>query len=301
MNYGATQNAVCFEDLKTAALYFDSVIPVAFSSMHGRGEGNDVLFKLPEDIPGEALVHLLFGLSPTGSAEKWALLGRYIDSWDAFIKAVGPSRARYPTDYEDVKRAYLNNVALSEKTTVRDEFQKLAVALGKQYSTVLLPSEKHVDDSSPYACLALGNVPLVDPARLSWDQVLEVRKDSAARSALRNLRLFFSTNYEGKPPSFIADDLARRLDEYSNTRKRLGFEAITGSISALIDSKSIQSAAALGTATALAGGPLLGVTSAALLEVSGAALEFAKKRFAIRDFEKNHSLAYLIQVKELGR
>lgn len=301
MNYGATHNAVCFEDLKTAALYFDSVIPVAFSSMHGRGEGKDVLFKLPEDIPGEVLVHLLFGVFPTSSAEKWTLLGRYIDSWDAFIKALRPARAKYPNNYEDVKLAYLRNAALGEQATVRDEFQNLAAALGKQYSTVLVPAAIEIEDSSTYACLVLGDVPLVDAARLSWEQVLELRKDPEARAPLRNLRLFFFTNYEGKPPSFVADDLARRLDEYSSTRKRLGFEAVIGSISALIDAKAVQSAMAMGIAAGLAGGPLIGVTSAALLEVSGAVLEFTKKRFAIKDFEQNHSLAYLIQVKELGR
>ncbi len=115
---------------------------------------------------------------------------------------------------------------------------------------------------------------------------------------LRNLRLFFFSNYEGKPAAFVADDLARRLDEYESTRKQMRFESITGSIAALIDAKSVQGAAAMGIAAGLAGGPLVGVTSAALVEVSGALLEFAKKQFAIKEFEKNHSLAYLIQARD---
>lgn len=301
MTYAATQNAVCFEDLKTAALYFDSVMPISFSSMLGRGEGNDVLFKLPEEIPGEVLVHLLFGVTPTTQSEKWTLLGRYIDSWDAFIKAIAPARARFPNSYDDVKSAYLRNASVGEQLTVRGEFQKLANALGKKYSTVLLPSGNETEDAGVYGCLALANVPLVDVSRISWEQVLELRKDPVARMALRNLRLFFFTNYEGKPPAFIADDLARRLDDYASTRKRMGFEVVTGSISALIDAKGVQTAAALGIAAGLAGGPLVGLTSAALLEVSGAVLEFAKRRFAVTEFEKNHSLAYLIRVKEIGR
>lgn len=72
----STQNAVCFESLKSAALYFDSVIPVAFHSLQGRGEGVDVMLKLPEEIPGEALVHLVFGVTPTSNREKWTLLGK---------------------------------------------------------------------------------------------------------------------------------------------------------------------------------------------------------------------------------
>lgn len=100
------------------------------------------------------------------------------------------------------------------------------------------------------ACLVLSNIPLVDTTRMSWEQVLDLRKDPEARAALRNLRLFFYSNYDGKPSSFVADDLARRLDEYSSTRKRMGFESITGSISALIEAKSVQSAAAMGIAAA---------------------------------------------------
>lgn len=301
MTYAATQNAVCFEQLKTAALYFDSVIPISFNSMHGRGAGKDVLFKLPEDIPGEVLVHLLFAVVPGSSSEKWTLLGRYIDSWDAFIKAIAPARARFPNSYDDVKAAYLQDAAVGGHSTVRNEFNNLARALGKQYATVLVPSAPDADLGGAYSSLVLSGVPLVDATRMSWEQVLDLRKDPEARSALRNLRLFFFSNYEGKPAAFVTDDLARRLDEYESTRKRMGFESVTGSIAALIDAKSVQSAAAMGIAAALAGGPLVGVTSAALVEVSGALLEFAKKRFAIKDFEKNHSLAYLIQARDAAR
>lgn len=297
MTYVATQNAVCFENLKEAALYFDSVIPISFSSMQGRGVGKDVLFRLPDEIPGEVLVNLLFGVTPGSQAEKWTLLGKYLDSWDAFIKAIAPARDKFANSYEDVKRAYLANAKLDGQSSVREEFKKFSAALGKQYSTVLLPDETSEEGPSAYSALVLAGIPLVDTASLTWDQVLELRRDERSRASLRNLRLFFYTNYERKPTAFIADDLARRLDEYETTRKRLGFETVTGSISALIDAKSIQSAAAMGIAAAFVGGPVAGLTSAALFEISGMALELAKKRFAVREFEKNHELAYLIEAR----
>lgn len=239
MPYTPTQNALCFDELKTAALYFDSVIPVNFRSMHGRGAGKDILFKLPEDIPGEVLVHLLFGVTPKSRSEKWTLLGRYIDSWDEFIKAISPARATFSNDYDDVKKAYLLDAAVGEQSSVRKEFERLARALGRRYSTVLLPSSPEPDAEGSYASLVLTGVPLVDTARMTWEQVLELRQDTDARAALRNLRLFFFTNYQGKPAAFIADDLARRIDEYKTIRKRMGFETITSSISALIDAKSV--------------------------------------------------------------
>jgi hypothetical protein len=298
MTYPANQNAVCFEDLKTAALYFDSVIPVSFSSMHGRGEGNDVLFQLPEDVPGEVLVHLLFGVTPTSSSEKWTYLGKYIDSWDAFIKAIHPARKRFANNYEDVKEIYLNDASLGSQSSVREEFRKLSKALGKSYATVVLPQNEPSPDDAPYAALALSGIPLVDTSSASWEQILELRKDPDARAKLRNLRLFFHGNYQGKPAAFVVDDLGRRLDEYTATRKRLGFESVTGCISSLLDAKSVQAAAATGIAAAFVGGPLAAVSSAVFVELGSVALEFSRKSFAIREFEKGHDLAYVIEAQK---
>lgn len=298
MTYAASQNAICFEDLKTAALYFDSVIPVAFSSMQGRGEGNDVLFRLPDEIPGEVLVNLIFGVSPSSSAEKWTHLGRYLDTWDAFSKAIHPARDRFSNNYEDVKRIYLSDAPVGDGSTIRQEFKKLSAALGKSYSTVLLPSEDNTAEETPYAVLAISGVPLVDASKASWEQIVELRKDTDARGKLRNLRLFLHGTYQGKPKEFVTDDLGRRIEEYNSARKRLGFEAVTGTISSLLDAKSLRAATATGIAAAFAAGPLTGIGSAVLVELGGMALEFSKKRFAIKQFENSHELAYLIRAKK---
>jgi hypothetical protein len=266
--------------------------------MQGRGEGNDVLFKLPEEVPGEVLVHLLFGVTPTSSAEKWTYLGKYIDSWDAFIKAIHPARKRFANNYEDVKEIYLNDASLGNQSSVREEFKKLSKALGKSYATVVLPYDEPSPDNTPYAALALSGVPLVDTSSASWEQILELRKDPNARANLRNLRLFFHSNYQGKPAAFVVDDLGRRLDEYTATRKRLGFESVTGCISSLLDAKSVQAAAATGIAAAFVGGPLAALSSAVFVELGSVALEFSRKRFAIREFENGHDLAYVIEAQK---
>ncbi len=225
-------------------------------------------------------------------------LGKYIDSWDAFIKAIQPVRKSLSNNYDDVKEIYLNDVSLGNQYSVRDEFSKLAKALGKSYTTVILPSEEPLPGTTPYAALGLSGVPLVDASKASWEQILELRKDPEARSKLRNLRLFFHNNYQGMPTSFVIDDLGRRLDEYSATRKRLGFESTNGCISSLLDAKSLQAAAATSIAAAFFGGPIASLGTAVLVELGGVALEFSRKRYAIREFEKTHDLAYLIEIKE---
>lgn len=302
MNYASSHSAVCFEDLKTAALYFDSVIPVSFRSLQGMGEGNDVLLKLPEDIPGEALVNLLFSNDAcNNSRDKWTYIGRYIDAWDGFIKAIHPARTQHVNsefdDYGDVKRLYLDDAPLDANSSVRKEFKKLAQKLGKSYSTVLLPADQNDAGGAPYGALVLSGLALVDASKASWEQIIEFRKDVDSCRKLRNLRLFFQNSYQGKTSSYVVDDLSRRIDEYDSARKRMGFEAVTGSISALLDAKSLQAAAAAGIAASFVGGPLTGISSAVFVEIGNMALTFAKQRFSIKNFENSHDLAYLIKIK----
>jgi hypothetical protein len=302
MTYASSQNAVCFDDLKSAALYFDSVIPISFRSMHGRGKDKDVLFKLPEDIPGEALLNLLFNnITYKNSGERWTHLGRYIDAWDDFMKKIDPARAKHINseydDYGDVKKLYLDDVTLGANSSVRQEFKNFARKLGKPYSTVLLPTDHNGAEGAPYGALVLSGLSLVDTSKASWEQIIEFRKDIDARNKLRNLRLFFHNTYEGKASSYVVDDLARRIDEYDIARKRMGFEAVTGTISALLDAKSLQAAAATGIAATFIGGPLTGISSAVFVELGNMALTFARQRFSMKDFENSHDLAYLIEVK----
>jgi hypothetical protein len=186
-----------------------------------QGAGAEVVAQtcLPKTkLAGEVLVHLLFGVTPTSSSEKWTYLGKYIDSWDAFIKAIHSARKRFANNYEDVKEIYLNDASLGSQSSVREEFRKLSKSLGKSYATVVLPQDEPSPDDAPYAALALSGIPLVDTSSASWEQILELRKDPDARAKLRNLRLFFHNNYQGKPATFVVDDLGRRLDEYTATQ-----------------------------------------------------------------------------------
>lgn len=296
--YPECQNAICFDNLKTAALYFDSVIPVAFNSLQGRGEGVDVLFEVPEAIPGDVLLQLIFNVTTRCADEKWNYWGKYISSWTRFTSAINPARNQFSRNYEDVKQIYLEDSLIGRGSSVRQEFKKFARELGKTYSTVLLPQPHANVGSNPYSTLVLSGVPLIDTARASWEQILELRKDSDSRRKLRNLRLFFHGNYAEKSVEYISDDLARRLDDYSSVRKRLGFEATVGSISALLDSKNLQGAAAAGIVSAVIGGPIGAISAAVLVELGGMALEFSKKCFEIREFENAHELAYLIHAKK---
>jgi len=112
------------------------------------------------------------------------------------------------------------------------------------------------------------------------------------------LRLFFYENYAGKSPSFVTDDLLKRLDDYEAARKKHGFEAVTGSLSAILSATNLTSAIGAGLAAALFGGPSVGVGTAAIVEAGSFAIELSKRAYAVRDYEKGHEFAYLIDAKK---
>jgi hypothetical protein len=125
------------------------------------------------------------------------------------------------------------------------------------------------------------------------DQIVEVRTSDEALAKLRNLRLFFETNYSGKPRSFIEDDLGKRLDDYANAVKDFGFETIVSSLTLVANSKSLASFGAAPLAALLLGEP--SIASASLVagvstEVAKMSLELSSRRHGFNELRRDHEL-----------
>ncbi len=299
MQYSNIHNVICFAGLKHAALYFDRVLPVSFRKLTASEKGWE--YHIPEPIPEPAFSHVVFGEDRPTGINSCRNLAVFLEEWDRFSKAIGPSRPRPPIsstvdDYSDVKEMYLQNVVLDDGRSVRHLFHEFANDLGIEYASVLL-DKATTSEGFEYASLTLLNLPMIDAESAEWEQILELRKNSEARSKLRRLRLFLQTNYEGKPISYVEDDLLSRIEEYDSARRSLGFNAMTSSLGQLLNFKSIHAAAAAGLAATLFGGPAVGISTAAVIEFGEFTLELARHRHSIREFEKGHQLAYLIDVK----
>lgn len=146
--------------------------------------------------------------------------------------------------------------------------------------------------------MTLLRLPWIDADAASWEQIIEFRQDIESARKLRRLRLFFYENYAGKSSAFIGDDLLKRLDDYEAVRKKHGFEALTGSLSSILKSSNLVSAVGAGLAAALFGGPVLGVGTTAAVEVGNFSIELSRKLFTVREYEKGHEFAYLIDAKK---
>lgn len=93
---------------------------------------------------------------------------------------------------------------------------------------------------------ALTNLELVDTSKLSWEQLFELRQDSDAMKKLRNLKLFMTTEYEGRENNidFVRDDLARRIDEYRGVTESWSLDTERQTLSMLLSNVGLPALAA---------------------------------------------------------
>jgi hypothetical protein len=295
------RTVVCFREVKQAALYFDRVLPIAFRSM--AGTGNDIVTDFPEPVPSRSLVNIVFDKLPQTDAERYSELGRIVDTWGSFANRIHGYRktcveSSAVDDYEDLHRAYLEDVRDKDDVPIRAHFREFATKLAVGPLSVLLPTGQGSTEAlneDPIATLA--GLSLVDVENASWEQIVELRTDLDARRKLQRLRAFLTEKYSGKSRAYLEDDLASRIDDYERASQKHGFDLVSGSISVLLDAQNIQAAAAAGIASSLLGGPWVAVSAAAFVEVGKFAIEFAKRRRTMVDWQASHELAYLIETK----
>lgn len=293
MTYQSKSNVISLGDSKQAALYFDRVVIVDPAEQMG-------VMGLPGQL-SEGAYKLLFG-----EADSEQDLLRYNYAFQEYRKSLslpGMSFSRIGnTDYfesntrKKLLDGYLNNETTDNGTNIREALANFAGQMGIDVYSVLLPS--HYRDSNQASdddmSLTLANIPLIDTSKASWEQIFELRKDTRALGKLRKLKMFLQDNYEGKGKDYIEDDLAMRLDKYSDVCSDHGLETSLSLLSMVLDARRLQTAIAGGVAATLLGSPLVGLSAAVSIELGQVVLEVAKKKHSFTRLKRDHELGYII-------
>ena len=273
------------ESPKTAALYFDYVVPMA----------------IYQDLPPE--IEVLRKILPKpllDNREGKDVAADYLNVLEGNVLVMVPRLF----GFDPYDTGFINNpgyqLAIEEYWRQAREF---LVARDLVDSPMLLPGvdtpamgEKRED-----ILLTLAHIPQVDVTHTSWDQILEFRRDKNSVKKLRKLRLFFRENYSGKDHEFIADDLAVRLDDYENTTKDWGFETFRSTLSMLLSSKTLASSGSAALVSILFGVPNVAAAvgiAGALAELGKISLHIAKHRYGLNTLRRDHALSYIIDAKE---
>jgi hypothetical protein len=159
----------------------------------------------------------------------------------------------------------------------------------KQYETANYPVVVNV----------LENLKVVDEHRLTWEQVLEFRKDVKAKRTFRRLVHWLDAEMVGKPLPFIEDEIAQRLEGYEWAVKKHGLETLIGSLSAALDSKILLTGAGALAAGHTIGQDWIGMLTGASIVVGNCAVHFAREVLDIEQTKRSHpEIHFVHEVKK---
>jgi hypothetical protein len=140
--------------------------------------------------------------------------------------------------------------------------------------------------------LCLDFIPVPLEYNLSWEQVLQFRKDKDAREKLLRLRRLANVTLSGYTHSKAMDEIAKRVDEYEWALKKHGIETVVGGIT------SVLSFAAGPTAVQLLSGNLYAAVAAGVT-VGSAVLVWVKDRLIEQSSIQRSEVAYIYEVRKL--
>lgn len=150
----------------------------------------------------------------------------------------------------------------------------------------------------------LRNLEVVSESDLTWEQVREFRSDLKNRERYRRLVHWFDKEMAGKTLPFIQDELALRLSDYERALKKHGVVTITGTLSAILDWKSVASgSAAAGAVSLLSGDSSLAAVAGLAISVGKTAVSVVESRLRLDDLRcgPGSEVAFAYEVRKLQK
>lgn len=237
--------AICHSDLKQSALYFDVVCPSSESLWCEIAGLHD-----EQTIGCDLLMTSLLGRQPR------------IDRRSFFA-----SQPLSETHHYVAQSLGLSMIEILHESHVEKRYKDAIYITGEQSS-----GSEFEERLSP--SLILTSMKLVDVDRLQWDQIVALRKDQQAISALNDLKNLIISDYSDKPFSFIEDQLAKRIERHEAVIRKWGMNTLETSLELMLSHKN--TAALAGFASTVFGVPF---SSAVVL---GASATLANVGFHLR-------------------
>jgi hypothetical protein len=302
----------CFDfDAKQAALYVDYVVPF-FPEVRvdnrSKGSKVSVQYALPNVLPpflasdarseleslrGDHAIALLIDLC-VQALRLPDLEGTEWDALEGFFRRSsiykGPRRRRHNgktgQEFFEAATDYCRRYHLSS------------------YPAILPNSDMPIlnEDTSQAVAITLTGLRLIDVANLSWDHIVEFRRDERSRSAFRRLLQFFSESYAGKPSERIQEDLLMRLEAFNDVVDDWHFETIDTSLSLVLNSKILAASSVVSLASFCFNATPEAVLAGAIgagVEFANLALHLRRRAYALHTMRRDHPLSYLISASVL--
>jgi hypothetical protein len=147
---------------------------------------------------------------------------------------------------------------------------------------------------------SLSNLEIVDEGKLDWEQVIEFRHDRVIQNKYRHLIHWLDKDMVDKEPSFIEDEIAKRLDDYRWALKKHGIQTVLGSLSTILDNRTLLASAASAAALTWVGQGYLGAASVLGVLSSKCVIEIAKALVNLEDIRRgvNSEIAFIYEAEK---
>lgn len=324
--YRQSRDALSLGDIKVAALYFDRVFGLGLAEFElidtfnydsRRSESKKMIATYHSATHARALASLIYGPSTKRKQLDSDALIRvnnvqeiYRMIWDAYDEFrdfnhrtgdpdyVGKTRLQRIHECAQlfVKNAFIPRLNAPVRKIIKDWVRTFG---GMNDYSLVFPNEFEASSSSSAtdALVTLSGIPIIDAARLTWDQIVEVREDSDARARLRRLRLFLHEHYAGKSQAFVEDDLLRRIDEFKDACKKHSLETKIAVMDTILSAKNLASATAATFLSGFVGGIGPAVSAATILEIGQVSLTLLKRRSMFKNLRDENELSYVFHLQ----
>ena len=333
----AASRIACLGGPKEAALYFDHVFPIDLCTpsvlSHARPAESSPPFDEILALHVPALDNALFDpvveslLGGRGEAfrqyvrqslmsgallfTEMAVAARGHEQWDGLDSHAIQMAESVGSAFNRSVRSALHRNDVSKKLihALNREIQTALVKAGygdcptwkspdsfTLFGSPLLPS---LEEDAYFASIA--GLSLIDVKNLSWQEVIELRKDPDAKAALRDLRLFFEADLSGKETSYIKDTLASRIYHHDQAIKNWGFDTLNRTLGVLFSKENALPAIA-SISTAFLGAPLAAAATGAIaFAVGSCAVELGRATVERKKMHLENPVRYLTDLKSKMR
>lgn len=285
---------VDFGATKHAAIFFDHVVPL--DGVEGVSGIGRILTRSEATVDLEQSQSIISQLLPPDFGTD-----RQVADF-ASVAAIGVSAIQVAVGFyncdEMGQRAEEYRTKLEAPAGLKKYVGKVPVTL----NTSFVDAEAENPAQPGHVLLSIADIQVPDANELSWDAIIELRKDAAARKRLRRLRVFAANEYAGRSRAFIEDDLSVRMEDYEQTLRTWGIKTVLGALSTCLTLETTVQTGIANLVAVMSGLPGLEAFAASLALPCGRfALELGKIWLARAQAIREYPLAYITDIKKRAK
>ena len=232
-------------------------------------------------------------------------------SLDKFI----PGNLRYMS-WRQVVKMFREEFNQTGKRTPNDKYANLilrevaksfageyGVPMATLFGSTLERDKEYGEGDRDVVVACLSNLDLADEDQLTWEHVLEFRKDKEVCNKYRRFLHWLDSEMVGKSQAFIEDEIAMKLEDYEQALKKHGIKTVLGTIQETLDGKYLLGAAGAAAPFTLAGYPVLAALAGAGLIVGKVVVKLIEMKLDFDDVERgpNSEVSWVYEAKKIGK